>query len=551
LTAGGLLHPALGIEESSLQIQTKDSDTVSENRPSLGRTFSIVALLSIISKIIGLVRDIFVAGFYGAGVLSDAYNYAYLFTGNILILFGGLGGPFHSATVTTLTSRRLAQSAGALVTQIVLVTAAVLSVLMVIVFAAAPYLVQVIAGGYSPTDPAAKQQFIHETVTQLQLMSPLVMLSGLIGISYGVLNVYDRVFWPSLSPAIASLCIIGALLLFPNHQTSLPLAAGTLVGALGQLSAQIPQMFRCGLQFQFTSKKQDGLHDYASVLWPALFGTSIGQLIIYVDGFFCAGISDGAWTAVANANRLVQLPLGVLITAMIVPILPRFTEHASKNRTDELKEDFRRALRFLCFLAMPLTVILMAIPEPIVKLLYQRYQWGPAATEMVVSALIFFVPSIIFYIGRDLITRVFYALQDSKTPYRVAILAIFIKAFLDYLLVIVIPMKVSGISLATSIITVFNLSLLAFLLRRKIGPLGITKLIQPFMIMAFAGVAAWLTIDLTQQFLSQTLTSDNMLTQIIKIGIDVSFGTAAYLICCIMLRLEEPRELAKRFLPGS
>jgi putative peptidoglycan lipid II flippase len=184
-------------------------------------------------------------------------------------------------------------------------------------------------------------------------------------------------------------------------------------------------------------------------------------------------------------------------------------------------------------------------------LLYQRYQWGPAATEMVVSALIFFVPSIIFYIGRDLITRVFYALQDSKTPYRVAILAIFIKAFLDYLLVIVIPMKVSGISLATSIITVFNLSLLAFLLRRKIGPLGITKLIQPFMIMAFAGVAAWLTIDLTQQFLSQTLTSDNMLTQIIKIGIDVSFGTAAYLICCIMLRLEEPRELAKRFLPGS
>jgi putative peptidoglycan lipid II flippase len=522
---------------------------VSENRPSLGRTFSIVALLSVVSKIIGLIRDIFVASFYGAGVLSDAYNYAYLFTGNVLILFGGLGGPFHSATVTTLTPRRLAQSAGALVTQIVLVTAAVLSVLMVGVCFAAPFLVHLIAGGYSPEHPELKLQFFHETVAQLQLMSPLVMLSGLIGISYGVLNVYDRVFWPSLSPAIASLCIIGALLLFPNHETSLPLAAGTLVGALGQLSAQVPQMFRCGLQFHFSAKAQDGLRNYASLLWPALFGTSIGQLIIYVDGFFCAGIDRGAWTAVANANRLVQLPLGVLITAMIVPVLPRFTEHASQGRMDDLKSDFRRALRFLCFLAMPLTVILMAIPQPIVKLLYQRGEWQAPATDMVVSALLFFVPSIIFYIGRDLITRVFYALQDSKTPYKVAVLAIFIKAFLDWLLVIVIPMKVSGISLATSIITVFNLTLLAILLRRKIGPLGFTELIQPFMTMVFAGLAAWLTIDLSQQFLNQSIASDNTFVQIAKIGIDVGLGSAAYLICCILLGLEEPRELAKRFLP--
>jgi putative peptidoglycan lipid II flippase len=110
-------------------------------------------------------------------------------------------------------------------------------------------------------------------------------------------------------------------------------------------------------------------------------------------------------------------------------------------------------------------------------------------------------------------------------------------------------MKVSGISLATSIITVFNLTLLAILLRRKIGPLGITKLIQPFMTMVFAGLAAWLTIDLSQQFLTQSIASDNTFVQIAEIGIDVGLGGAAYLICCILLGLEEPRELAKRFLP--
>jgi putative peptidoglycan lipid II flippase len=490
-------------------------------------------------------------------VLSDAYNYAYLFTGNILILFGGLGGPFHSATVTTLTPRRSAQTAGTLLTQIIVITACVLSALMMAVYLLAPILVPLIASGYNPD---FRPQFFHETVIQLQLMSPLVLLAGLVGISYGVLNVYNRVFWPSLSPAIASLCIIGALVFFPNHQTSLPLAAGTLVGALGQLLAQVPQMFRCGLHFQFSTKAQEGLREYASVLWPALFGTSIGQLIIYVDGFFCAGINNGAWTAVANANRLVQLPLGVLITAMIVPVLPRFTDHASQDKTDDLKADFRRALRFLCFLAMPLTIILIAIPEPIVRLLYERGQWAQAATDMVVSALIFFVPSIIFYIGRDLITRVFYALQDSKTPYKVAVLAIFIKAFLDWLLVVVVPpmlttdpnfavrLKVSGISLATSIITVFNLTLLAFLLRRKIGPLGMSKLVQPLAIMIVAGLISWLAIYMSNNFLLQTISSQGLLVRIFEIAVDVALGLLAYLLCCIVLKLEEPQELAKRFL---
>src|SRR5271163_3650575 len=99
---------------------------VSGKRPSMGRTFGVVALLSVISKIVGLARDIVVASAYGTSVLADAYNYAYLFTGNVLILFGGLGGPFHSATVTTLTPRKHAKNAGMLLSQIILCTAVLL-----------------------------------------------------------------------------------------------------------------------------------------------------------------------------------------------------------------------------------------------------------------------------------------------------------------------------------------------------------------------------------------------------------------------------------------
>ena len=107
---------------------------------------------------------------------------------------------------------------------------------------------------------------------------------------------------------------------------------------------------------------------YVKVLWPALISTSIGQLIIYVDSFFCSNIGEGAWTAIANANRLIQLPLGVLITAMLVPILPRFSEMAANKKNEELKIEFRRAISFLWFLALPLSAILLALPEPIIKI---------------------------------------------------------------------------------------------------------------------------------------------------------------------------------------
>lgn len=211
-----------------------------------------------------------------------------------------------------------------------------------------------------------------------------------------------------------------------------------------------------------------GLREYMSILWPAIIGTSIGQLTVYVDSFFCTKMEPGSWTALSNANRLIQLPLGVLITAMLVPILPRFSDLATANKPEGVKQEFRRALNFLWFLSMPLTMILCVIPKPLVTALYQRVNWHTRDTELVVTALLFLAPSIVIYIGRDLITRVFYAYKDSKSPYYVGMAAIILKGLLDFYFVMQLHMGVGGISLATTLITVFNFSCLAILLRKKI-----------------------------------------------------------------------------------
>ncbi len=549
--------------------------TPSEKKESIGKTFGIVAILTVLSKVIGLVRDIVVAHAYGTGIVADAYNYAYQFTGNILILFGGLGGPFHSSTVAVLGGKKDDENAGKLVTQVFAVTFVALTLISVVAYLVAPYVAEFMASNYKiagedlPTALRAMSEadlhklYRDQLLAQFNIMLPLIVISGLVGISYGVLNVYNKIFWPSLSPAIASIAIIVAILGFSNPETApytgIPLAVGTLIGAIGQLIAQVPDTLRTKLKWSLSPKPQEGCNEYAAMLWPAIFSTSVGQLTVYVDCLFTNTIGQGAWTAVLMSNRLVQLPLGVLLTAMLVPILPRFTEQAAAERIDDLKAELRRSLRFLWFLSLPLATLFLVIPEPIIKLLFQHGEFNQESTQLVTAALLFLAPSIFFYVARDLMTRVFYAFKDSKTPFRVALIAIAVKTFLDWALVFHTNLGVAAISLASTLMTLINLSLLTWFLKSKIGGLGFTKLIKPVGIMLFAsalcGGAAWLISGAIEtpavtQILAKTFHLSTNLTFVLQHLISVGLATAAagiiYLVVCVLFRLEEPVMLVQR-----
>ena len=539
---------------------TQDSDTIASGKKAgIGKTFSIVAILTVLSKFVGLLRDMVIASCYGTGIVADAYNYAYMFTGNIFILFGGLGGPFHSSTVTVLGSRKSDQTAGTMISQVFFYTFVGLAAATALVAAIAPFLVGFMAEHYDPkiADLAfGKQLFGQQLLLQLYIMLPLIILAGLVGISYGILNVFNRVFWPSLSPALASLSIIFAVLCFSSpqtrHLTGVPLAIGTLIGAVAQLLAQLPGSINTGLKFKLQFKPQPGFSEYCSMLWPAIFSTSVGQLIVYIDSAFTLGyLGEGAWTAILSSNRLVQLPLGVLLTAMLVPILPRFTEQATANKIDDLKDELRRALRLLWFLSLPLTAILLVFPTQIVQVLFQRGNFTEESTAIVSLALVYLAPSIIFYVARDLLTRVFYAFKDSKTPYYVALIAIFIKTLLDWFFVTQTDLGVGGLSTASTIITMVNLSLLTFFLKRKIGHLGFAKLVKPLSTMLIAGVHLVLnpichTLMINVSQAVPSLAKITFLPLIVSLGAGCATGLAAYWVTCLAGGLEEPTMLSKR-----
>ncbi|MDQ5934557.1 MAG: putative lipid flippase MurJ [Cyanobacteriota bacterium erpe_2018_sw_21hr_WHONDRS-SW48-000092_B_bin.40] len=538
-----------------------NDDATPGSGKSLAKTFSLVALFTLLSKFAGLARDMIVGHAFGLGIVADAYNYAYSITGTILVLFGGQGGPFHTATFATLTKEREGGN-GKLVMQMMAWTAIAMGLIALLVYIFAPIIVQaIVPGTVDASHGYSTAQRLVEVIKQVRIMAPLIMIAGLVGIGCGISNTYNEHFWPSIAPAFASGAIITFVLL-PHTDGGVALALGTLVGGIGQLAVQIPGMLKSRpcLSLDIFTKLQPGMKEYLVMFLPLTFSTSIGTLIGYVDQAFSSGLVQGGWSAICNANRLVQLPLGILVTAMLVPIGPIFAKHVTAGKIGDLKFELKRALTLLWFLALPVSALLLVEGRSVIKLLFEKGAWTANDTEMVTSVLLILTPMIFFYVARDLLTRVFYAFQDSRTPFAIAVMAILVKIFLDWLFVSVFKLGIGGIALATTLITIFNLSWLYYFLRKKTGRLGTVSMIKPLIIMVagsgLCGLASYLISNNIPQTSAQHLASilasivgltwANKIVLALNIGIASSAGLLLYTAFCYVLKLEELRLVADK-----
>ncbi len=517
----------------------KDPKKPEPPKERLGKTVGKVAFLNIISKAFGLARDIVVMQTFGTSRITDAYYFAYMFTGNIFVLFGGLGGPFHQNTVTAIGALDDKKKVSVLTGQILLTTFAVLALISLVIYFLAPFIVSIIVPGTGLPE-VERQALWDEVLMQFRIMIPLVVLAGLVGIGCGISNTYNEHIGPSIGPAFASVAIIAFLFFFPST-TGLYLALGTTVGAFMQFAVQWFGISKANPEFKLEFKLAPEVKKFFQNLGKASIGTLSGQLNLYVDAFFVSSLSEGSWAAIQNANRLFQLPIGILSTAMVVPILPRFVSHVKANQPEEVKKDLHKAWRILWFVVLPMSAILLALPDLIVKILFERGNFNEESRTMVVLALSFLVPSAFFYLGRDIILRAFYAHGDFDTPYKISIAALFLKAILDFLLVG--PMGLAGIVLSTTIVTIFNFVLYCYFLTRKIGSLGLGGLVVPTLIMIAGSVFCGLTAYYTSQFLSglSILESANsLISMALILALSAACGGIVYLAICLLCKLHEP-----------
>lgn len=523
------------------ELKNQENAELIEQAPKerLGKTVGKVAFLNIISKAFGLARDIVVMQTFGTSRITDAYYFAYMFTGNIFVLFGGLGGPFHQNTVTAIGALDDKKKVSVLTGQILLTTFAFLGLISLLIYFLAPFIVSIVVPGTGLPEPE-RLKLWDEVLMQFRIMIPLVVLAGLVGIGCGISNTYNEHIGPSIGPAFASVAIIIFLWLFPNS-TGFYLALGTTVGAFMQFAVQWFGISKANPEFKLEFKLAPEVKKFFQNLGKASIGTLSGQLNLYIDAFFVSSLVEGSWAAIQNANRLFQLPIGILSTAMVVPILPRFVSHVKANQPEEVKKDLHKAWRILWFVVLPMSAILLALPDLIVKILFERGSFNEESRTMVVLALSFLVPSAFFYLGRDIILRAFYAHGDFDTPYKISIAALALKAVLDWALVG--PMGLAGIVLSTTLVTIFNFVLYCYFLTRKIGSLGLGGLVVPTSIMIVGSVLCGLTAYYTSQYVG-SLAFLQVGGKLISLAITLTFSAGAggtvYLGVCLACKLHEP-----------
>lgn len=516
--------------------------------PSLLKAAGLIAAVTIFSKMLGFIRDWAVMYVYGTSLVSDAYYAAFQLPSFSIILLGGLGGPFHTATVAVF-SRLIkdqeapSEKAKHLANTFITLTSLVFTVLSILTFLFAYQIMGLILNGASP-------RLIETAAQQLQVMSPCILAGGIVGILYGLSNIYNCFVWPSLSPVAMSLTILIGLWLWPGDDKGMVLAWSTLAGGLLQVVMQLPEFFRQ----KFTLKpafdwKAPEIRQAGELLFPATIGTTIGQLTTYVDMFFAAALGAGGWSAVTLSNRLVQLPLGVLQTALLVPIFPRFSRAAAEGNFEEIKRNFKTGVVSLWLISIPLLVLMMIYTEPMIRLIFQHGKFDAHATHLVSLALIFQAFQIIPYFARDSITRVFYAFQDSKTPLMVGLLAIVVKGFLNWLLVP--KFGVGGITFAITLVTFINMTLLGLLSKKHIPDLGFREMVPPFLKLMAAGALMALVI-LALQFgmdslhLKLLMGISPKIAEYIVIAIAALVGCGVYVAVALGLKVSEAQYLQER-----
>jgi putative peptidoglycan lipid II flippase len=500
-----------------------------------------IGLGTFISRILGLVRDMVRAYFFGTGMAADAFTVAFRLPNLLRSLLGegALSAAFVPIFGEYLAKRgrreawALAGAAWSLLA-LVLIAVAIVGVLVT------PYLVKVMAFGYRSVPGK-----LDLTISLTRIMFPYIVFVGLAALAMGMLNSLRHFFAPAISPVLLNLGMIASMVIFGPRMGNLPekqvyaLAGGVLVGGAAQLAIQIPFLKKMGMSFRFRPNwHHPGVKRIVWLMAPGVIGLGVLEVNSFVDTFLGAMLRPGSVAALEYGNRLMQLPLGIFGVAVGTAILPTLAIQAAREDYNQLRDTFSFAVRYVCFIMIPATVGLMVLRYPIIRLLLERGQFRHGqSVSMTASALMFYAAGLVCYGSVKCVAPVFYSLKDTRTPVKTGVTAMLSNVVLNVILMQFLGL--GGLALATALSSLLNLTLLLRQLRRRLGYIKGSEMLTGVARMGLAGVvmaaACWVSMTLVERSgLSAGL--PGRLAEVLFCG---ALGLVAYIVSCKALRCSE------------
>jgi putative peptidoglycan lipid II flippase len=492
----------------------------------------VISLMTFISRILGLIRDIVIAKFFGASLVTDTFFIAFKIPNFFRRLFAE--GAFSQAFVPILTKIKTKENTQEVQTVINVIGSKLLFVLVITTIIAiilAPLIIFIFASGFYNTPK------FDLTVTMLRITFPYLLFISLTAFLGAILNTYNRFASVAFTPVLLNITIIGfAVFVSPQlEQPIIALAWGVFFGGLAQLLFQIPFIIKIKKLPKITTKTHPQVSIFKKRLIPALFGVGASQLNLLLDMVLASYLVTGSISWLYYANRLFEFPIALLGVALATASLPSLSKYFINKDKVKFKENIDNNLKLSLILGLPAAVGLILLAQPLLTTLFQYDSFTSNDVKQSSVALSAYAIGLLGFIFIKILASVFFAQGDTKTPVKVGIIAIITNIFFN--LILIIPFQHLGLAIATSISALTNAALLYYYLHKN----NIYRLNKSLIFLFFKVIIASAFMAIVLFYFETDYKSwldANLYQRIQTLSINIVSAVVSYFVILFILRVK-------------
>jgi putative peptidoglycan lipid II flippase len=529
--------------ESPAGAGSGEGDAGSGRGPSrILRNTAIFSIATGLSRIAGLLREMVAAAYYGTTVQASAFTLAFQVPNLLraLVADAALSAAFVPVFTELLEQGRRKEAyrlAGSLFGLIL----AVLGVITVVFFVAAPLLMPLFTGStFSEADDML-------TAGLSQVMFPIVVILGLNGLVVGILNAHDHFSVPAIAPLVWNVVIIAALVglqgVFDGREEIYAYAVGILVGTVVQFAMVLPVLRQVGFPLSINLRWRDPrIAQVLKLMLPVTIGLGVINISLVINSVLGTLVSEGATRAIDAAFRIYMLPQGMFSVAVATVLFPHLSRLAARRDLPGLRRWSGDGMRLIFLILMPCAAATAALAEPITRLVFERGTFGPEATEQTAEALLWFSFSLPFSGANLLLTRTFFSLQRPWTPTRLAAVSLVVNTAVS--LALYKPFGIGGIVAGTVVSNLVMALQQAYHLRNELRGFEVVRTLTAIATMLGASIAFGAVAFATHWFLDDAL-GRSLVAQIASVGAGLAAGAAVYAGIVLLANVPEAASLVR------
>lgn len=513
----------------------------SSSAQRVARAAGIVMFAIFLSRVLGFVRERAIAAVFGRTGATDVFFAAFAIPDLMYQLL--VGGVISSAFIPVFTqylARDDEKQAWYVASSFINLVGILLVSFTLLGIVFAPIIAPLVGIGF-----AGEQRDL--LISLMRITFPAVFFTALSGISMGILNSYQRFTLPAVGPLVYNTAQILSAYLIGPLLGIVGMAYGTVVGAFGSVFVQVPLVARLGRRYYrgLIDLKHPGIRRIIKLMIPAIIGLSIAQINMIIGQNLASLLQTGSIAALRLANRLINFPLGIFAMGLSTAIFPTLATHAARKEMAELKQTFTFGLRVVFYITLPSAVGMAVLRVPIVRLLFETGEFTSRDTEVTAYALLFYAAGLFAQSGLQIITRVYYSLQDTITPVKVGFVAVFVNFAISLALLKWTSLDIGGLALAFSLTSLIQMLILLWALRRKIGAVGGRRILSTVARSAAACAVMAPCTHYTAVLAARYVNLASGTGRLIQTFSAISVGIVVYLVLSLLLRMEEPIFVAR------